>query len=139
MIIKIGKLLSIVAIGLLFFAYSNFAATVFPSANVADYVKNHFVREIIFGATLAVFAIASIVRWTAATSLLVPLSLGSIVVLPFWVASLFGWSIGGLSEVWGESIQPQSAYLLHGPQVTLFYLGMFLLFLGARSLKMSSP
>ena len=131
--IIVGKILSVLAIGLMFFAYSNFIPTVFPSENVADYVKNHFAREIIFGVTLAVFTIVRIVRWSPEKSLMVPLVSGSIVVLPFWIASLFGWSTGGLTEVWGEAIDPGSAYWLHGPQVVIFYTGMGVLFLGLKT------
>jgi len=133
MAIPIGKALSILAIGLMFLAYSNFIPTVFPSDQVADYVKNHFLREIIFGLTLAITAIVSIARWVPQKSLKVPFILGSIVVLPFWIASAFGWSTGGLSEVWGDNIEPASAYMLHGPQVLIFYLGMAALGFGKRN------
>lgn len=133
MINRIGKLLSISAIGLLFVAYSNFIPTVFPSELVADYVKNHFLREILFGSVLAVVAIVKIVQLKQNSSLLMPLFFGSVVVLPFWIASFFGWSTGGLSEVWGENLEPNSAYLLHGPQVAVFYIGMLLLLVGRKS------
>ena len=52
---------------------------------------------------------------------------GSIVVLPFWLAALLGWSVGGLGEVWGDAIGPESAYALHGSQIALFYSGLALL------------
>jgi hypothetical protein len=124
---KIGRVLVIASIGLLMLAYSNFAPTALSSAMIADYVKNHFVREMIFGVALAVWTIRlalgpiDAARWKQIALI------GSIVVLPFWVASLFGWSVGGMSEVWGGSMGPGSAYALHGPQVVMFYLGLALL------------
>jgi len=128
---KIGRLLVVVSIGLLFLAYSNFAPTALSSAKVADYVKNHFVREIIFGAALAAWTIRLALQPIDATRWRQIAVLGSIVILPFWVAALFGWSTGGIEEVWGESLGPGGAYALHGPQVVMFYLGLALLRSGA--------
>jgi hypothetical protein len=36
-------------------------------------------------------------------------ALGSIVILPFWVAALAGWSVGGIEKVWGSPIRPRAA------------------------------
>jgi hypothetical protein len=123
----IGRALVIGSVGLLFLAYANFAPTALASASVADYVKNHFVREIIFGIALAAWTIRvalqpmSTRRWTQLAVL------GSIVILPFWISLLFGWSVSGMEEVWGGSVGAGSAYALHGSQVVLFYVGLALL------------
>jgi hypothetical protein len=130
---KIGRALVIVSIGLLFFAYSNFAPTALSSEKIADYVKNHFVREIIFGVVLAAWTIRLALQPIDATSWRRLGVFGSIVILPFWVAALFGWSVGGMHEVWGDSIGPGGAYMLHGPQVFMFYLGLAFLWSGAKS------
>jgi len=53
--------------------------------------------------------------------------LGAIVILPFWIAVLFGWATQGLAQVWGEAINSQTAYYLHGAQVILFLLGLVLI------------
>jgi hypothetical protein len=124
----IGKGMIILALSLLIFAYSNFVPTSLASDMIADYVKNHFVREVIFGITLTVMAIRSCWKTQGRERYLATAVLGSIVVLPFWLATVFGWSTDGLAEVWGEDLSKQSAYLLHGSQVTLFYLGLLLLF-----------
>ena len=52
---------------------------------------------------------------------------GSAVVLPFWIATMFGWSTGGMSEVWGESVGASASYALHGVQTAAFYAGLALL------------
>jgi hypothetical protein len=122
-----GRILTIFSILMMFGAYSNFAPTSLGSEAIADYVKNHFVREMIFGVTLAIVVIRLIWsashpgQWKAIAIL------GSAVVLPFWVAAAFGWSTGGLEEVWGGKISASSAYLLHGPQVFIFYSGLVLM------------
>jgi len=130
---KIGRALVIISVGLLFAAYANFAPTALSSAKVADYVKNHFVREIIFGIALAAWTIRLALQPIGATPWTRLAVIGSIVVLPFWVAALFGWSVGGMGEVWGDSIGPGAAYALHGPQVLMFYLGLALLWEPAKS------
>jgi hypothetical protein len=130
---KIGRALVIIGVGLLFLAYSNFGPTALSSAGVADYVKNHFVREIVFGATLAIWTIRLALQPIDATRCKQLAVVGSIVILPFWVAALFGWSVGGMDEVWGGSISPGGAYALHGSQVFMFYLGLALLWIEAKS------
>lgn len=129
---RIGRILVISGLGLIFVAYANFAPTALSSAKVADYVKNHFVREMIFGIALATWTIRLALqpmdrsRWTQLAVA------GSIVILPFWVSLLFGWSVGGMDEVWGRSMGPGSAYALHGSQVFTFYLGLALLWSTAK-------
>ncbi len=123
-----GRILVVLSIGLMFLAYSNFVPTSLSSDQIADYVKNHFVREVIFGLTLAIYTIVlafgpmTMEQWTRIAIA------GSIVVLPFWIAVAFGWSTGGIEAVWGDRINPSGAYMLHGPQVGLFYLGLVILF-----------
>ena len=129
-VIIVGRLLVIGAISLLFLAYSNFAPTALSSELVADYVKNHFVREVIFGIALAVWTIRLSLERVDTTNCAKIAGLGTVVILPFWVAALMGWSVGGMEEVWGGSIGPGAAYLLHGSQVVAFYLGLGLLWIG---------
>jgi len=123
-----GRILVVVSIGLMFLAYSNFVPTSLSSNQIADYVKNHFVREVIFGLTLAVYTIVLAFGAMTMDQWIRIAIVGSIVVLPFWIAALFGWSTGGIAEVWGDRINPNGAYMLHGPQVLLFYLGLAILF-----------
>lgn len=127
-----GRTLVIVSIALMFLAYSNFAPTALSSDQIADYVKNHFVREIIFGVALAVWAIRTALRPVTRSSLVRLVVIGSIVVLPFWIASMFGWSTGGIEMVWGDKIQANGAFLLHGPQTVMFYLGIVVLWLSSK-------
>ena len=131
--LKIGRALVVISIGLLFLAYSNFAPTALSSDIVADYVKNHFVREVIFGVALAAWTIRLALQPLDATRWKQLAIAGSIVILPFWIAALFGWSVGGMEEVWGGSVGPAGAYALHGPQVVMFYLGLALLRSGTRA------
>jgi hypothetical protein len=126
----VGRILVIGAIGLLFLAYMNFVPTALSSDHVADYVKNHFVREIIFGIGLAAWTIRVALAPIDSANCVQITVLGSIVVLPFWLAALMGWSVGGMEEVWGGSIGPGAAYLLHGSQVLMFYMGLALLWVG---------
>lgn len=130
--ISVGRVLVIVSIALMFLAYSNFAPTALSSDKIADYVKNHFVREMIFGTALAIWAIKTALQPVNPTNLTRLLLVGSIVILPFWVASLFGWSTGGIEEVWGDSLGPNGAYFLHGPQVAMFFVGIALLWFSSR-------
>ena len=122
-----GRALICLSVSLLFLAYSNFAPTALGSALISDYVKNHFVREIAFGVTLAAFVIVRTLTATCKPDVLQVALLGSIVVLPFWIAAALGWSTGGLEEVWGEKIRLASAYVLHISQVAVFYCGVAIL------------
>lgn len=137
--IHAGRVLVIAGISLLFVAYANFVPTALSSELVADYVKNHFVREILFGIFLAAWTIRLALQPVNARGISILAAIGSIVVLPFWIASLFGWSVGGMSEVWGDAIGPEAAYLLHGSQVVMFYLGLVLLWLGRSPTDRGSP
>ncbi len=128
---KIGRVFVIVALALLFFAYSNFLPNSLSNELIADYVKNHFIREVIFGVVLAGLAIRLSLRVQSAKDWIALGILGSIVVLPFWIASLFGWSTGGLAEIWGGTIDENGAYYLHVPQVVLFFLGWMLMYPGS--------
>ena len=47
-------------------------------------------------------------------------ALGSIVVLPFWIAALFGWTTGGMQLAWQGEIEQLSACILHGSQTLIF-------------------
>lgn len=124
---KIGQTLVIASLSLLFVAYSNFVPTSLGSDNIADYVKNHFVREIIFGIALTIWAIRLALLPKDKLPFLHLLILGSVVVFPFWIAAAFGWSVGGMEEVWGKAIEASTAYTLHGVQVGLFILGLLLI------------
>ena len=124
---KTGQILVIAALSLLFLAYSNFGPTSLGSERIADYVKNHFVREIIFGIALTVWAIKTALLPKKKLPFTQLLILGSVVIFPFWIAVAFGWSVGGLEEVWGKSIDASAAYTLHGVQVGLFLLGLILI------------
>ena len=130
---RLGRVLAIAGIALIFVAYSNFVTTAFSSTQIADYVKNHFVREILFGVFLAGWSIPLALLPVATLPFARLAAVGSIVVLPFWVGLLFGWSVGGMSDVWGDAIGPESAFALHGTQVALFYSGLALLWLGRDS------
>jgi hypothetical protein len=135
--VMIGRTVAILALALLFFAYSNFAPNSLSSDLIADYVKNHFVREMIFGATLTLIAIRlsfkvdTLKHW-ARFGLL-----GSIVVLPFWIAAFFGWSTDGLAEVWGGAIDENAAFMLHGPQTIGFYIGLLLMYPGTNKVDVA--
>lgn len=124
---SIGRALVVGGLSLLFVAYFNFGRTALSSPRVADYVKNHFVREIMFGAVLASLVIALALRPLDQTTWLELAGVGSTVVLPFWIATMFGWSSGGMSEVWGESIGVRAAYAIHGAQTAAFYVSLALL------------
>lgn len=125
--IILGKTLICLSLALLFLAYSNFAPTALGSDQIADYVKNHFVREMIFGAVLAGVSIWLTVKLQTQKDLGWLAVFASITVLPFWIAAGLGWSTGGIVEVWGDAIDPGAAYVLHGTQVGLLYLGIVVL------------
>ena len=91
-------------------------------------MKNHFIREVIFGTVLAAFAIRLSYRMQSTREWIALGAMGSIVVLPFWIGMLFGWSTGGLTEIWGGAIDENGAYDLHGPQVVGFYVGWLLMY-----------
>lgn len=124
---KIGQILVIAALSLLFVAYSNFIPTSLGSDNIADYIKNHFVREIIFGIALTIWSIKLALLPKDKLPFRQLLVLGSVVVFPFWIAVAFGWAVGGMEEVWGKAIEASTAYTLHGVQVGLFLLGLLLI------------
>ena len=130
--LRTGKALLIGSIALIFLTYSNFGPTALASDQIADYVKNHFVREIIFGWALAALTIRKSISAESRGQLLEVALWGSIVVLPFWIANLFGWSVGGLTEVWGASIRADDAFVVHGAQVALFYTGLAFMVAGLR-------
>lgn len=122
--LRLGKWLTAASIAIIFLTYANFGPTSLASDQIADYVKNHFVREIIFGWALAVLAIHRAMTVSTRRQLGVAALLGSVVVLPFWVAALFGWTVGGLAEVWGQSIRASDAFLVHGIQTAMLYAGL---------------
>lgn len=127
-----GRILLITSLLFMFFAYSNFAPTALSSELLADYIKNHFIREMIFGLTLSstviIFACLPIDRKRYLRIAL----FGCFAVLPFWVGASFGLSTGGIEAVWGEEITERDAYLLHGPQTSLFLISLLILWLGVR-------
>lgn len=127
-----GRVLVIGALALIFLAYSNFAPTALSSELIADYVKNHFVREILFGLVLASWAIYLTMRDLTPSRFRMIAFLGTVVVSPFWIAAAFGWSTGGLAEVWGGEIDAGAAYMLHGTQTAAFGLGLVLIAAGRR-------
>jgi len=131
--ILFGKILVIASISLMFLAYSNFVPTALRSAHIAPYVRNHFVREVIFGLALAVTTIVLTLGPMSQGRLILIALAGSVTILPFWVAAAFGWATGGMEDVWGEAISARAAYMLHGTQVVLFYIGVGVLFLGLPS------
>ncbi len=124
---KVGR--AFVTIGLLTlpFAYSNFLPTALSSNALADYIKNHFIREVIFGVTLVAWTIILTFKPLNRANFRKIAIFGSVVVLPFWIARAFGWSVGGMEAVWGEAIQASGAYALHVPQASLFFIGLALL------------
>lgn len=124
---KVGQTLVILSLSLLFFAYANFAPTALSSVDIADYVKNHFVREVLFGISLTVWTIWLVLQPPTSSTYRQIVLLGTIIIIPFWIASLFGWSTGGMEKVWGDAISPSTAYALHGSQVILFLIGILLL------------
>lgn len=124
---RIGRVLVVGALGFLFFAYLNFAPTSLSSPQIADYIKNHFVREMLFGIVLTAWTIGLALRPLDVVGWKRVAALGTVVVSPFWIASLFGWGTGGMAEVWGDAVPPAVTYALHGLQVACFYLGLFLL------------
>ncbi|GAA6154776.1 hypothetical protein NBRC116588_02490 [Pyruvatibacter sp. HU-CL02332] len=123
-----GRILVILSISLIFLAYSNFLPSALRTDAIADYVKNHFIREVIFGLALAVCTIILTLGTMTFDQWIMIAILGSIVVLPFWIATALGWSTGGMEKVWGDQINASGAYMLHGPQVALFYLGITILY-----------
>ena len=127
MLYKIGQLLVILSLSLLFLAYSNFAPTALQNENIVGYVKNHFVREIIFGIALTIWAIKLALLPKEKLPFQQLFVLGSVVIFPFWIAYLLGWSDQGLAEIWGKAINTQAAYILHTSQVVLFLVGLILI------------
>ncbi|MEP2989763.1 MAG: hypothetical protein ABJN65_01030 [Parasphingorhabdus sp.] len=132
---KIGRTFVIVGLLTLPFAYSNFLPTALSSYALPDYVKNHFIREVMFGVTLVVWTISLAIRPLNISNLKKIALLGSAVVLPFWIARAFGWSVGGMEAVWGEAIKPSGAYALHIPQALFFYVGLALLWFELRTIE----
>ena len=124
---NIGKTFVIIGLMFLPFAYSNFALTAFPSDALPDYIKNHFIREIIFGITLTVGTIFLTLKPLSLKTFKQITLFGSIVVLPFWVSWLLGWTVGGMEAVWGNTIALNDAYFIHIPQVLFFFAGLALL------------
>jgi len=55
-------------------------------------------------------------------------ALGSIVVLPFWIAALFALDDRRHATAWQGEIEPHSAYILHGSQTLIFFVGIVLLY-----------
>ena len=135
MIYRIGQILVIAALSLLFLAYSNFGPTVLRSDAIVGYVKNHFVREMLFGIALTVWAIKLAIQSKDTLPLKQLAMIGSVVIFPFWIAYLLGWSDQGLAEVWGGAINPNAAYMLHGSQVVAFLLGLVLMSIGQNQKK----
>jgi len=125
--ITLSKTLICLSIGLLFLAYANFGPTALGSDLIGGYTKNHFLREIIFGIALAVITIGLTIASQYKQDVLKIGWAGSVVVLPFWFAAALGWSTGGLEQVWGDQINADTAYILHGSVIAVFYCGVAIL------------
>jgi hypothetical protein len=124
---KLGRAVVIAMLSLLFVAYSNFAPTSLGSPLVDDYVKNHFLREVMFGVLLTLIAIKLSLNVPTTKDWFLLAIVSNVVVMPFWIAVLFGWSTDGLAEVWGGEIDETAAYLLHGTQAVGLLIGLLLM------------
>ena len=89
-------------------------------------MKNHFVHEIIFGSVLSALAIFLLYQPMNFQQWILVAALGPIDVLQFWIAALFGWTIGGMQLAWQGEIESRSAYILHGSQTLIFFVGIVL-------------
>jgi hypothetical protein len=72
-------------------------------------VKNHFLREIIFGTPIAIWTLRLALQPMNSENWLQLALAGSIVVLPFWIAWTFGWFAGGMAEVWSGKVDTNGA------------------------------
>ncbi len=128
-----GRILIILAVLMMFGAYFNFAPTALSSDQIADYVKNHFVREMIFGSTLSIIVIRKVCNPINMVQVKKIVILGSAVILPFWIAVALGWSTEGIDRIWRGEISSTAAFALHIPQTLIFIVGVSLLCLSQRN------
>ena len=126
-----GRVLTITSVSLLFLAYSNFAPNALTS-DIVPYLKNHLIREFVFGVSLTVFTIYLATRPPSYRRCHLVFLVGSIVVLPFWIGAAFGFVTQGMEQAWQGNADSTTAYLLHGPQVVLFYCGCACLYIGTK-------
>lgn len=113
-------------------SYANWGATILPSEDVSDYIRNHAAREITSGLTLTLTVLVALFRpisrqWAIA---LVVLSGGS--VLGFWIGLL---ALGGIEEIGTvfSGRTPAFAFALHVPQLVFWVIGGAWLIMRTRS------
>ncbi len=128
----IGKIITGLAIVSLFISYTQLIPVAFTNESLADYIQNHMIREIIFGSTLAIWTLLFLFKPLSHHTFKYIAILGSVIVLPFWVGFLFGWSTDGIDAVWGDSVAPKASYIYHAVQTVIFYLGLLLLWTQCR-------
>ena len=127
MLLIVGRVLTIASISFLLLAYSNFGPNALTNPDIVPYLKNHLVREFVFGAFLALTTIYLVIRPIDLNRWKLIALLGTIVVAPFWVAASFGFVTQGMEGVWQGNMRG-NAFVLHGSQVGGFYLGLLMLF-----------
>ena len=128
MVYRIGQGFMLLMTALTVFSILYFASVSLERADLADYIRNHFVREILWGLTLSgVVASLTLQARSAALAAL----FGGLLVAPFWLGYLGGIGKSEIGAVWGDTAAPTDSLMLHATQVVLFGLGAFLMSIGA--------
>lgn len=123
----VGRALIALAAFGVFYSCARFMPAALGTPNLTDYSKNHIVRELLFGAGLALYVIYLCAAGRSVRDCWTILTLGALVVMVFWVGSWAGFGLEGLDQIWQGRVTAADAYGFHVPQTVIFLAGALLL------------
>ena len=125
---RIGRILIGLSMFLLFLSYYQYIPHMLTTPALGNYVKNHMIREQLFGATLALFVLR--LCWIGPRTrdhYIQTVALGGLVAGAFWIGFLTGHRIDGIAQVWGPGMGATGTFSLHVPQLVFYLVGAAIL------------
>ena len=132
MLHRIGQALTLLSVAVTVFSILYFAAAALGREEIADYIRNHFVREIVFGLTLCAATAWLALRRPAGGGIGLLALLGGLLVAPFWIGVAAGIGNREIAAIWGDLAGPSDSFALHTVQAALMLLGVALMAAGRR-------
>lgn len=124
----LGRALVALSAAGVFYSFVRFGPAALGSADLADYTKNHIVRELVFGCGLGMYVILLCAVGRSLRDYWATLVLGALIAIVFWVGTVSGYGTDGMGQVWqGLEVTSRDAYNFHVPQTVLFVIGALLM------------
>lgn len=131
---RLGRALVALSAAGIFYSFIRFGPAALGSPDLADYTKNHIVRELAFGSGLGVYVILLCVVGRGLRDYWVTLALAALIAVVFWVGAASGYGTDGMEQVWqGIGVTSRDAYDFHVPHTLVFVAGALLMRRPARA------